>query len=70
MVFCILTTPIKPIGRPMYSDRNRKTNQNNIPFAWQSRFYERIIRDQEALDATRHYIARNPAKWAADARAV
>ncbi len=54
----------------MYSDRNRKTNQNNIPFAWQSRFYERIIRDQEALDATRHYIARNPAKWAADARAV
>jgi REP element-mobilizing transposase RayT len=54
--------------RSFKSSVKRHTNQNNIPFAWQSRFYERIIRDQEALDAIRHYIALNPAKWAADAR--
>jgi REP element-mobilizing transposase RayT len=52
--------------RAFKSSVKRHTNQNNIPFSWQSRFYDRIIRDQDALDATRHYIALNPAKWAAD----
>ena len=56
--------------RAFKSSVKRHTNQNNIPFAWQSRFYDRIICDQEALDAIRHYIALNPAKWATDARAV
>jgi putative transposase len=35
-------------------------------FAWQARFYDSIIRDPEALERVRRYIARNPARWARD----
>ncbi len=35
-------------------------------FAWQSRFYDRIIRDQHALDAARTYVRYNPGKWSRD----
>ena len=37
---------------------------NKIPFGWQRSFYERIIRNEEALDEIRRYIINNPAKWA------
>lgn len=32
-------------------------------FAWQPRFYDRIIRSRDALDAHRRYIATNPTRW-------
>jgi REP element-mobilizing transposase RayT len=32
-------------------------------FAWQPRFYDRIIRSQRELQAHRRYVARNPAQW-------
>jgi REP element-mobilizing transposase RayT len=32
-------------------------------FAWQTRFYDRIIRNQAALDIVRRYIANNPIYW-------
>jgi REP element-mobilizing transposase RayT len=32
-------------------------------FAWQTRFYDRIIRDENALNRVRIYIKNNPAKW-------
>ena len=33
---------------------------------WQRNYYERVIRDDRDLDAIRHYIVENPAKWAED----
>jgi hypothetical protein len=33
---------------------------------WQRNYYEHIIRTAAALDSIRHYIADNPAAWAAD----
>ena len=33
---------------------------------WQRNYYERIIRDQSELDATRRYIIENPQRWATD----
>lgn len=33
---------------------------------WQQRFYERIIRDENELNATRRYIVENPANWPHD----
>lgn len=33
---------------------------------WQRNYYERIVRDDRALNAIRHYIANNPLKWALD----
>ena len=35
-------------------------------FAWQPRFYDRIIRDEEALNKARVYIASNPTNWDED----
>src|SRR5437667_144262 len=35
-------------------------------FAWQSRFYDHIIRNQESLDKIRDYILHNPVMWETD----
>ena len=35
-------------------------------FAWQTRYYDHIIRNQQDLDRIRAYIATNPARWAQD----
>ncbi len=37
--------------------------KNNIDFAWQERFYDRIIRDNTGLDNVRAYIFNNPRNW-------
>ena len=38
----------------------------NADFSWQSRFYDRIIRDENECNRIRQYIINNPAKWAED----
>lgn len=38
-------------------------NQHNIPFAWQSRYYDRIIRNERELNNIRRYISNNPKMW-------
>jgi REP element-mobilizing transposase RayT len=35
-------------------------------FRWQSRFYDRIIRDDDELNRVREYITANQAQWAED----
>jgi len=35
-------------------------------FGWQSRFYDRIVRDEMALERAREYIRNNPLKWERD----
>ena len=37
---------------------------NQIPFCWQARYYDRVIRNENELNRIRQYIADNPAKWA------
>ena len=37
-----------------------------LNFAWQSRFHDHIIRDEESLIRIREYIVNNPAKWDLD----
>lgn len=44
----------------------RHCNKNDIAFAWQSRFHDRIIRNERALNVIRRYIVNNPARWARD----
>ena len=41
-------------------------NTNNIPFAWQSRFHDRIVRDQDELNRIATYIENNVAQWHLD----
>ncbi|MCP4287641.1 MAG: transposase, partial [Gammaproteobacteria bacterium] len=40
-----------------------QTSGNKI---WQRDYYERIIRDERELNATRQYIQANPLKWEQD----
>jgi REP element-mobilizing transposase RayT len=44
----------------------RYCNKNKINFEWQSRFYERIIRNENEIDKIREYIYYNPIKWEFD----
>lgn len=44
----------------------RYANNNQIEFDWQTRFHDRIIRDDRELRAVRQYIINNPEKWAND----
>jgi putative transposase len=41
-------------------------NINKIDFAWQARFYDRIIRNDDELNKARQYIADNYFKWETD----
>lgn len=40
--------------------------KNNIPFQWQSRYYDHIIRDEKSLNNIRQYIIQNPLNWQTD----
>ena len=38
-------------------------NKNNIPFQWQSLYYDHIIRNKKSLNNIRQYIVQNPVNW-------
>lgn len=38
----------------------------NIPFKWQKRYYDHIIRNGQEWNRTREYILTNPKRWAKD----
>ena len=40
--------------------------ENNIPFAWQTRFHDHIVRNVDELNGIAKYIENNVAKWAFD----
>ena len=44
----------------------RYANENKIPFAWQTRFHDRIIRNQEECNRIADYIESNIVIWTAD----
>ena len=48
------------------SSITRYANQNNIPFGWQPRFYEHIIRNTVELNRIAAYIENNVPKWQYD----
>ena len=41
-------------------------NEKGIEFAWQSRFHDRIIRNQKDLNETAKYVEDNVIKWKED----
>ena len=48
------------------ADCKKYCNKNNIAFVWQSRFHDRIIRNEDELNRIRQYIIDNPLKWDLD----
>ena len=62
MIFRSLGTVIRGVKARI----SHAAHQNCIPFAWQSRFHDRIIRNQEELNRIAEYIENNVTKWDTD----
>jgi REP element-mobilizing transposase RayT len=54
------------VVRAFKASVKRYANNSQIEFDWQTRFHDRIIRDDRELRAIREYIIKNPEKWADD----
>ncbi len=52
--------------RGIKSSITKFANQNNIPFAWQTRFHDRIVRNQDEFDRISDYIEKNVVNWQND----
>lgn len=39
---------------------------NEIPFAWQPRYHDRIVRNQNEMNRIAEYIEHNPLVWESD----
>ena len=44
----------------------KESNKDKIPFGWQPRFYDHIIRSNQDLRRIRKYIQNNPCVWKDD----
>ncbi len=49
--------------RGIKSSITKFANENNIPFVWQTRFHDRIIRNQDEFDRISDYIEKNVVNW-------
>jgi hypothetical protein len=55
---------ISTIVRSYKSAVTQWARRNGCPdFAWQPRFYDRIVRNRRALRRIRRYIVANPTRW-------
>lgn len=62
-----LPKSLSTIVRSYKSAVTRWARHNGYPqYAWQLRFYDHVIRDEESLDKIRLYILENPLKWETD----
>jgi REP element-mobilizing transposase RayT len=57
---------LSAIVRGFKSSITTFAKKNNIPFKWQTRFHEHIIRDQKDYDNISNYIRNNPLWWKTD----
>lgn len=54
------------VVRGIKSSVTKYANENGIDFAWQSRYYDHIVRNQHDMNRIAEYIENNPAKWELD----
>ena len=59
----LLSTTVGGLKRAI----TRFANENGIPFAWQTRFHDRIVRNQDEMNRIADYIKNNIARWNSDA---
>ena len=54
------------VVRGIKSAVTKYANEHDIPFAWQSRYHDHIIRNQIEMNHIANYIQNNPMKWELD----
>jgi REP element-mobilizing transposase RayT len=58
---------VSAIIRSYKSAVTRTIRRSGCPdFAWQPRFYDRVVRNDREFDAVRAYIQANPVRWSDD----
>ncbi len=64
--FGVQSQNLASIIRAYKSTVKRYANQHNILFEWQSKYWDRVIRDDIELSNIREYIYNNPQNWLND----
>lgn len=54
------------VVRGIKSSVTKYANEHGIPFAWQSRYHDHIIRNQLEMNRIADYVQNNPMKWEMD----
>ncbi|MFK7844468.1 MAG: transposase [Rhodothermales bacterium] len=54
---------ISTVMRSYKASVTRECRKQGLLFRWHTRFYDRIIRNENALKNVRNYIHQNPIKW-------
>ena len=62
----MLKKSLGTIIRGLKARITKYVHDNQLLFAWQSRFHDHIVRDQDELNRIAEYIENNPARWAQD----
>lgn len=62
----MVTNCLGTVVRGLKARVTRWANQNNIPFGWQARFYDRVVRNQNELNNIAEYIENNVINWHLD----
>ena len=57
---------LSSVVRGIKSAVTKCANEHDIPFAWQSRYHDHIIRNQSEMNRIADYIQNNPMKWELD----
>jgi REP element-mobilizing transposase RayT len=57
---------LSSIIRSYKSAVTKYCNRLELPFAWQTRFHDHVIRDENAYNNIMQYIINNPANWQED----
>jgi len=57
---------LSSVVRGIKSAVTKYANEHDIPFAWQSRYHDHIIRNQKEMNHIADYIENNPMRWESD----
>ena len=62
----MITNCLGTVIRGLKARITRWANQNSIPFGWQARFYDRVVRNHDELNRIADYIENNVINWHLD----
>ncbi len=62
----MLNETLGTVVRGLKARVTKYARENGIPFAWQPRYHDRIVRNQNEMNRIAEYIEQNPARWESD----
>ena len=62
----MLNETLGTVVRGLKARVTKFARENGIPFAWQPRYHDRIVHNQNEMNRIAEYIEQNPARWESD----